>query len=601
MDSLFLMSTNDRKLHTVNPNDLHELHDLNDLFDLNRLDYDYPGSYAPDPSASTDGPSRDSGVDLRSFQDPWSPVVKLEPMDNFAVFGETSQVSSTPSPAQDLIFSSNNSPGDFVRGQSRTSTSSPEAATAANLPPRNANASPQEDDDWKLFATPDVIHIPQSAETAKVYLFPDKTKTRAETQIRVQLILDPVGDKYEHMHFPRKTLAKPKLLASAEEKKEAEAKGESLYMDLSLICATAVEGTERYERAMRRARGEEQTPRRPQGVAISDLEKDDPAHPQNGGEVLICEGCKERERKRYDRKKKRAEDEDEWWKYEDDRIIMINEKEFKKWKEIESSDQSFSSRARQVEFAMRIACYCRHQEEKAPVGYRVIFTFKDSVGNLVAQHLSEIFQITDDHKNKEIAPEGLPRPLTIPTTMSSYVHPQYPHPNVVPIYQYPVEGQFLPPTAMNSFSQPPTPVMSSFHNPRSPLENNFSHPTTPTGLPRQSAHPQPFASSSAPAPPPFSRSHTHQPHQPQYEAPMLSPTSQVTPDSQYLPRPLSMDNFQFSSGMQYPHQGFASAPPSSVSTPLNLSRPASPTWEQGPTKKKMMCVFYYVDDDDNQQ
>jgi len=483
-----------------------------------------------------------------------------------------------------MIFSQANSPGDFTRDQSQTSSPGTSDLLAQDV------KHSRTDDAWStLYATPGAIHIPQAVEPPRIHLIPDKTKTRAETQIKVQLVIDPVHDGIEYLHFPRKTLAKPKLLASLDEKKEIEAKGQSLHMDLFLVCATAVEKPDRLDQAMRRAAGKEYIPRRPAGVAIAELDKEDPAHPQNGGEVLICEGCKERERKRYDRKKKRAEDEEEWWSYEDDRVVMINEKEYKKWKDVESSDQPLSSGAKQVEFAMRIACYCRHQEEKSPVGYRVIFTFTNDAGALVAQHTSEIFQITDDHKNKEAAPEAIPRPLTIP---QQYIQTQYPsHPNVVPIYQYPIENQYPPPLA--PYSQPPTPIMSTFQSPMSPMEAQFPpSAASATPLPRQNLPNFPGTASSALPASQFAR------HQPVFDAPMLSPTGQVPPEVQYLTRPISMENFNFSSSIQYPHhQSFASAPHSADSTPINLSRPASPTWEQGPTKKRLHCVYFYVDDD----
>lgn len=574
----YTYSADPKRGTTINPADLHS-----DFFTSNLFE---PYCGPTDAPILPDLSSVDSAVDLTQ----WNPPVKLETMepsmDQFLDLGESSQASNTSSPPTDMIFSQANSPGDFVRDMSQTS--SPETSNDAV----NQDVKPSiQDDTWKsMFATPDVIHIPQTVETPHVYLQPDKTKTRAETQIKMTLILDPLDDRFEHIHFPRKTLAKPKLLASSDERKDIESRGEVIHMDLYLVCATAVEKPDRLDQALRRARGEDAIPRRQSGVAISEIEKDDPAHPQNGGEVLICEGCKERERKRYDRKKKRAEDEEEWWSYEDDRVIMINEKEYKKWKDSEANDQhELSPRAKQVEFAMRIACYCRHQEEKSPVGYRVIFTFKDGSGNFIAQHTSEIFQITDDHKNKDTAPEGM-RPLTIP---SPYTQSQYGHaPNVVPIYQYPVEGQFAQPTAMSAYSQPPTPILTNFQTPMSPVDAQFPQSTTPTGL------------SSRQAPPPFNSLPSGGPQFPkpqlqtQYDTPLLSPSGQVSPETSYLPRPISMDSFNFSSSMQYPHhQGFASAPPSAVSTPINLSRPASPTWEQGPHKKRLHCVYFYVDDD----
>jgi hypothetical protein len=84
-----------------------------------------------------------------------------------------------------------------------------------------------------------------------------------------------------------------------------------------------------------------------------------------------------------------------------------------------------------------------------------------------------------------------------------------------------------------------------------------------------------------------------------FESPLLSPNDPFSPD--ILQRPISMDNFNFTAPLQYSnHQGFASAPQSAVSTPINLSRPASPTWDQGPSSKKrqLHCFFYYAEDGD---
>ncbi|KAF2710881.1 hypothetical protein K504DRAFT_375925 [Pleomassaria siparia CBS 279.74] len=529
----------------------------------------------------------DSAVDLTSF--PRWPNVKLEPMENlpnFPSYGESVMGSNTPSPSADMIFSQANSPGDMFRDQSQSST--PQSRNDS----LGQDVKPQVTEDlWSsLHATQDAIHIPQNVEPPKVFLCPDKTKTRAETQIKVQLILDPVDDRFEHMHFPRKTLAKPKLLASTDEQMEIEAKGEILHMDLFLVCATAVDNKESLEQAKRRAAGNEDVPSRPPGVTIAELDKEDAAHPQNGGEVLICEGCKERERKRYDRKKKRAEDEDEWWSYEDQRVIMINEKEYKKWKDVESADGQYSSSAKQVEFAMRIACYCRHQEEKSPVGYRVIFTFKDDGGVLITQHVSEIFQITDDHKNKEVATEAMPRSLGI--TQQQYM--QMPHPSVLPLYQLSLGNQYNAGSLAHQYSQPPTPVGPNF---QSSMETQFSQSSTPPSgpPPRQQIPPVFTGSSSSAQAPQFS-------HPPAvYDTPMLSPTNHVPSDAFHLTRPMSMENFNFTSQAQaqaqahYRGQNFASAPQSSASTPINLSRPASPSWDQGPKAKRLHCVYFYVE------
>jgi len=538
--------------------------------------------------------ARDSAVDLSTV---WPPPIKQEPSDALAQFFEMHSPvpTTTRSPsADDMIFSNVNSPGDFVRDPSQTS--SPETTDDAYIP----DVKPTLPVEWNpMYSSSDAIVMPQSvsqpAEAPKIYLVPDKTKTRAETQIKMQLVVEPLDGEF--IRFPRKTLAKPKHFASEEEKLETEAKGQILTMDCMLVCATAVETPEQIESALRRSAGKEPVRRRDQKIPLSELDKDDPAHPQNGGEVLICDGCKERERKRYDRKKKRTEDEDEFSKYENERVIMINEKEYKKWKDVDLTlpGHQFSSRAKQVDFAMRIACYCRHQEEKTPMGYRVIFTFTDGNGAFVTQHMSDVFHITDDHKNKEVPEQALPRPLSIPP-----YNMQYPHPSnvVVPMYQYPVDNQY----ALGPYSQPQTPVMSNFQSPMSPMDTAFPQ-AAPAPVSQQLRHPATTYSTPAPNPTTTAQYTRHQRGQSYFDTPMLSPTGSM-PMATQIPRPQSFDNFNFNfaAETQMPHQShdnyYASAPQSAVSTPLNLSRPASPTWEQGPQKKKTLrCVYFYVDDE----
>ncbi|KAL1601639.1 SPT3 Dosage dependent suppressor of Ty-induced promoter mutations-like protein [Paraconiothyrium brasiliense] len=568
--------------------------------------------------------AHDSGVDLRGQ---WTSSIKqgsVEPYEQFLNMGDSPMATNTPSPATDIIFSQSNSPGEFIRDQS--SVSSPGAAAPVLKKEPDAPEGP---DMWNPAYAPDAILIPQSRDAPQVSMIPDRTKTRAETQIKMTLTIDPL-DNVEHVRFPRKALAKPKHFASEEERQEIEQKGGVLLMDVYLVCATAVENPQDRERALRRAAGTEKIPRRPEGTPLTELDKDDPSHPQNGGQVLICDGCKERERKRYDRKKKRGEDEEEYLTYENDRVVMINEKEHRKFKEVDGEGH-FSPRARQVEFAMRITCYCRHQEEKSPMGYRVIFTFR--LGEtMLAQHVSDVFHITDDHKNKEPSADALPQPLAIPQGYSLH---QYHHQQsnvVVPMYQF-TENYGL------NYSQPTTPIVSSqFTSPISPMDTSFGQgisqsmsPAIPQAMaqsiPNSMAQPMPHSmaqpmaqpmptlaqqaryppvafqaasSTNAPAYARHQRGHSH------YDTPMLSPTTQMGfSESHGLPRPQSLDNFNFAwmangtdlSQMQQ-NQYFASAPPSAGGTPVNLSRPASPTWEQGPNKKgkTLRCVYFYVDE-----
>lgn len=534
------------------------------------------------------GSHQDSAVDLRGFYTAGSgyPRVKTEDPGDFDSFLNTqystpaSNTSNTPSPHDDMIFSNANSPGDYTREQSQTS--SPEA--------HNDMAAK---DGWDYRpSTDDVILIPQSVDPPKVSIFVDKTKTRAETQIKTLLVLDPLPRQHQWVRFPRHTLSKSKQLATTEEVSTNEEDDATVRLDLTLVCATAVEKKEGLERALRRARGEEDTPTRSRNLQVSEIDKDDPSHPQNGGAVVICEGCKERERKRYDRKKKRNQDEEnEWSSYEDKRIIMINEKEFKRWQEVDP-DQQHGPDAKKVEFAMRITCYCRHQEEKSPVGYKVIFTFRDKHNTVLAQKASEIIQITDDHKNRELPlVETLTTDLTIhPPSRQENISTQY----TVPMYNY------ASPTMYGMYSQPTTPVIPQFQTPLSPTDAQYPQSANSTVQPAFA-----FGSGPVAAPTPAPSYASHQRYQSySNNTPMLSPTEQFSAQAGYpLHRPHSLDSFSTAFACMYPQQNpysqpFASQPPS-----RNVSRPASPSWDQGPSRsKKMRAVpgFFMVEDPDNE-
>lgn len=524
---------------------------------------------------------QDSAVDLRGFyQAPGTfPRLKTEDsseLDNFLntpYSTPASNSSNTASPHNDMVFSNANSPGDYTRDQSQTS--SPDASNDAFVR--------------------DSIVIPQSIEPPKVGIFFDKTKTRAETQIKTTVTLDPLPRQYQWARFPRHTLSKSKQLAGNEEIEANENGDSAIRVDLTLVCATAVEQPAGLERALRRARGAEKMPRRDPGTQVSDIDKEDPTHPQNGGAVVICEGCKERERKRYDRKKKRnQEEENEWSNYEDDRIIMINEKEFKRWQDVEQGHQQGAD-AKKVEFAMRITCYCRHQEEKSPVGYKVIFTFRDTSNTVLAQKVSEIIQITDDHKNRE-----MPIVSTL-TTDLSIPHPQ--PEEQMPQYAVPMNNYYSTAPTYGMYSTPTTPIMSQFQSPLSPIESHYPQAAS-LGMAPQVPQQSTFAFSAANvAPTPAPSYASHQRYQSYSNTPMLSPTEQFAQAGFPLHRPHSMDSFASAFAGMYtgpnPYsQPFASQPPS-----RNVSRPASPSWEQGASRsKKMRAVpgFFMVEDPDNE-
>jgi hypothetical protein len=506
----------------------------------------------------------DSAVDLKALHAAAYPLVKTEDPTDYDSFFSTqysTPASATSNTSQhgdqhgDMIFSNANSPGDYTRDQSQTS--SPEA--------HNDIATK---DSWNL----PVAHPP------KVNIYMDKVKTRAETQIKTTVILDPLPRRYQFIGFGRYTLSKSKQLASADEVIANEEGDATLRVDLTLVLATALDSDARVQRALRRARDEETTPSRSITTPVSEIDKDDPAHPQNGGAVIICDGCKERERKRYDRKKKRNPDEeDEWNSYEDRRIIMINEKEYKRWQDVEAEHQS-GAEAKKVEFAMRITCYCRHQEEKSPVGYKVIFTFRDTKQNVVVQKISDLIQITDDHKNREApAPEPLTTELSInlPGRLEN-MPSQY-----TPMYNTYASGYSM-------YSQPSTPVLAQFANAISPMDTQFPQ-NAHSLLAPQASHQSAFmyGGGAVAAPTPVPSYATHQRYQSYSNTPTLSPTDQYPPQVGYpLQRGFSLESFNtMYPGMQSQQnmysQPFASQPPS-----RNVSRPASPSWIQGPASAR---------------
>jgi hypothetical protein len=345
-----------------------------------------------------------------------------------------------------------------------------------------------------------------------------------------------------------------------------------------LVCEAAMQTDEHWERALRRARGEEPIPRRPKDVALKDLDEDDPALPQNGGEIIICDQCRSRECTRYSRRKtEMSSEEAEFWPKARERVIVINENEFMAWNDADADPQSPSGKKR-VDFVLRITCYCRHQRVKTP-GYRIVFTFRDSDGNLIAQRVSHGISVNDNHKDKkskEKLPTSIsPTPIVPPATMQQL-------PQLDFTFNQSVPNTFYNPTyqiGTTAYSQPVTPVDQVFQQTMSPTQ------PWPTDMAAQGMFLSPSPETADLLLPTTINT-----------ADLFLPTS---PDALHfamnhasLPRHHSFDSLQSYSWAEYgynynaPVNDFASAPQSSVTTPINLSRSTSPTWEQGPRPKK---------------
>ena len=235
-------------------------------------------------------------------------------------------------------------------------------------------------------------------------VFPTSLKSRVETQIPIKMTLHPLPPGIKRLKLPRHTVSKPKFLA----KPEAGRSADMLELYTSLVCSSAMQDPKKLKRAFARARGEEVGPLSKTNSSSPDgsySSKDDEDRPLNGGEVKICSGCVQRERKRASRKKQKKPDEEQLFQRDEEkRVEFFNTNEIKEW--VDSRDVQNKAQfgvqstpppgVVQVELPMRIACYCRHQNEK--LGFQVIFTIKDHRDKVIAQAMTNTIMITDDHK-----------------------------------------------------------------------------------------------------------------------------------------------------------------------------------------------------------
>lgn len=232
------------------------------------------------------------------------------------------------------------------------------------------------------FASPAPVSGPAYPPMLHVLRLPPKS--RVETQIPVKLTLHPVPPGVSKLHLQTHTISKSKLVA----KPTPEKSPDMLELHAMLVCTSAMQDPAKRGRAFARAATLSSSEKR-EGRSSSSSDTastdDDEDKPANGGPVHICMGCIERERKRAARKKtKNVEEEQLWQKDEAKRTIVFNTQEVKDWQEpsppksgedarIPSTyrqNAQFPETAVQVDIPMRIACYCRHQEEK--IGFQCV-------------------------------------------------------------------------------------------------------------------------------------------------------------------------------------------------------------------------------------
>ncbi len=263
------------------------------------------------------------------------------------------------------------------------------------------------------FASPAPVSGP--AYPPMLHVYPLPPKSRVETQIPVKLTLHPVPPGTSKIHLQTHTISKSKLVA----KPTPEKSPDTLELHAMLVCTSAMQDPAKRGRAFARAatfstNGKREDRRSSSGdTTSSDNDEDKPA---NGGPVHICIGCIERERKRAARKKtKNVEEEQLWQKDEAKRTIVFNTQEVKEWQEpsppktgenVQSpatygQNAQFPETAVQVDIPMRIACYCRHQEEK--IGFQYVqpnlpLTYDIADSLLGSYLLSKIIKITWSRK-----------------------------------------------------------------------------------------------------------------------------------------------------------------------------------------------------------
>ena len=272
---------------------------------------------------------------------------------------------------------------------------------------------------------PSTVNSIDGTPLPRLTIQPTSHKSRVETQIPIKLMLSHLPSGAKKLRLPTHTVSKPKFLV----KGDVDRAPEILELYTSIVCTSAMQDPVRYNRALARARGEHLVPLGRPSPASSTNSDDDEDKPLNGGEVRICAGCIQRERKRASRKKqKKPEEEEVFQRDEEKRIVVFNTNEIKEWVELSREPSGASPQnapspnllpsAMQVELPMRIACYCRHQNEK--MGFQVIFTIKDYRDRVVAQEMTNAIMITDDHKTHNApapvqhAPQPLPTAPPVP-------------------------------------------------------------------------------------------------------------------------------------------------------------------------------------------
>lgn len=289
---------------------------------------------------------------------------------------------------------------DTTQGNNTSCTKFRSLYQSSSCPQERCLAEKSSHDYTCRSVNPGNIIMPTSAITASDYtqvsfsrpiltIHPTPPKSRVETQIPIKLTLFPMPEGITKLHLPKHTISKPKLISRPTPSRSAD----MLELRASLVCTSAMQDRAKREQAFNREAGSSVNSKpKLNGSRTSSSGNAEPfddaqvTKPLDGGPVNICANCILRERKRANRKKtKNQEEEDLWQRDEAKRIIVFNTHELKDWQEPTVAHalpndmnaayaKPGSSRDRnqtmippgamQIDLPMRIACYCRHQDEK---------------------------------------------------------------------------------------------------------------------------------------------------------------------------------------------------------------------------------------------
>ncbi|RDW83201.1 hypothetical protein BP5796_04692 [Coleophoma crateriformis] len=415
---------------TINPASMDKDHTFNDKAMENDFDFESAAS-SPSPFGfsidmdSPDMPTLKYDPPRRKSPMPKSRLIRNHSKGNSqhsitqSMNGLTTTASREVSPLSAMVTSQESSPSAFFNNSPSPST----GIEFVNGNMLNGGHAPQPWPGTFDFNTsalmaphhpPPMMNAPQangfpilgSPYKPILTIHPTPLKSRVETQIPIKMTLFPLPMGITKLHLPTHTISKPKLLA----KPTPDRASDTLELSTMLVCTSAMQNPDHRRRAFAKAALPE-AQREAASASPREDDEDDENRPLNGGEVKICPGCITRERKRAARKKvKKVEEEESWHKDEHKRVIVFNTHETKDWQSptAQAASEATGDRqepmvpdgAFQVDAPMRIACYCRHQNEK--LGFQVIFTIKDYQDRLIAQEITSSIMITDDHKTHNL-------------------------------------------------------------------------------------------------------------------------------------------------------------------------------------------------------